>query len=151
MGDPGQRRDSCVPSARAVPGLSGRPHGCWSLLQDNPWLLLIRLLVKTLLESAFHWQSPSPGPVGWGQTSLLCPAAGSRFWFPWCLGNVLIQNLLPAQPPPLCRWAPTAGLTLGRQPGEAGVGNRDPVGDRSRPWARWAAKLGVSSREACKS
>ena len=116
--DRGQQRDSRVPSARAVPGLSECPHGCWSLLQDNPWLLLIRLLMKTLLELAFSWQLPSLGPVGWGQTSLLRPAAGSQFWFWWCPGNVLTQSLLPAQPPPLCWWAPTAGLTLGGQPGE---------------------------------
>lgn len=49
---------STFPNARTVLLLSGCPHGCGSLLADNPQLLLITLQVKTLCPSACGTGTP---------------------------------------------------------------------------------------------
>lgn len=50
--NPGVVEQAHIPNATTVLLLSGCPHGCRSLLGDNPQLLLITLQVKTLCPSA---------------------------------------------------------------------------------------------------
>lgn len=64
-----------LPIARAVLLLSGCPHGCWSLLRDNPLLLLGTLQVKTLSTSACVMGLPCVADLGFCcQLSPLVPS-----------------------------------------------------------------------------
>lgn len=95
--NPGVVEQAHIPNATTVLLLSGCPHGCRSLLGDNPQLLLITLQVKTLCPSACGTGPPCLADLksfrcSWSPCSkppfLLITESLKRFCFSWSSGYI---------------------------------------------------------------